>query len=240
MSRSTRKRVSTSKTNVPKKTVEKKVEPLSENIFASPWKNSDVVLVCDKTEFHVHRTILTMHSPVFEVMFGGNFKEANQEKIVLPGKDSDVMLQFLKLLYPESMIRTPTIDFSEAGDKVIYDVLRIADEYQTEELIRKCLAKVFIFSANVFEILPYASKYNFNIREKCVSHVAKYVKMDMLEKQLNQLEAPLMQELLVEKCRHLETCLQKYEKKSTAVVIKGTTEDSSSEASSESSSDGSA
>ena len=32
---------------------------LQKNVFSSPWKKSDVVLVVQGTEFHVHRSILT-------------------------------------------------------------------------------------------------------------------------------------------------------------------------------------
>ena len=79
-------------------------------------------------------------------MFAGNFKEANEKRIVLPGKNPDEMLQFLKFLYPDSMIQTPTIKFAprEKIMKMVFAILRIADEYQTELLIKKCLKKIII------------------------------------------------------------------------------------------------
>ena len=212
----TRKR-SSAATPVVIKEAPKEVDPLLENIFASCWKNSDTILVCGDTEFHVHRTILTMHSPVFEAMFAGNFKEANEKRIVLPGKNPDEMLQFLKFLYPDSMIQTPTIKFAPR-EKMVFAILRIADEYQTELLIKKCLKKIVIMPSNVFEVLNYANRYDLKVRKKCVSHVARYVKMDGLEKSYHKLEAQLIQELLVAKCRHLELCLEKYEEKSDVVA----------------------
>ncbi|CAB4007884.1 kelch 40a [Paramuricea clavata] len=209
MSRRTRKR-STAATSVVIKEAPKEVDPLLKNIFASCWKNSDTILVCNDTEFHVHRSILTMHSPVFEAMFAGNFEEANEKRIVLPGKNPDEMLQFLKFLYPDCMIQTPTIKFGPR-EKRVFAILRIADEYQTELLIKKCLKKVFIMNSNVFEILSYANKYDLKVRKKCVSHVARDVTMDELEKSYHKLEAQLIQELLVAKCRHLELWVKKYE-----------------------------
>lgn len=202
---------STSSTNP---TTKKKavIKPLNENIFASLWKDSDTILIVGNTEFHVHRTILTMHSPVFQAMLSGNFKEANLEKIELPGKVPDEMLQFLKILYPECMIRTPKMDFA-TGEDIVFSFLQIADEYQTEELLRNCLAKIRIRSANVFEVLPYANKYNFQVREKCVQYVVEYIPMNLFQEKYTKLEATLRQELLFEKCLHLECCLEKYKKK---------------------------
>jgi hypothetical protein len=149
-------------------------------------------------------------------MFAGNFKEANEKRIVLPGKNPDEMLQFLKFLYPDSMIQTPTIKFAPR-EKMVFAILRIADEYQTELLIKKCLKKILIMPSNVFEILSYANRYDLKVRKKCDSHVARYVKMDGLEKSYHKLEAQLIQELLVAKCRHLEMCPEKYEEKSDVV-----------------------
>lgn len=242
MSKNTRKRASTAlskPTNmkISIKTIKTPVEPLLENIFASSWKNSDIILACgdpDVTEFHVHRTILTMHSPVFEAMLGGNFKEAKESRIVLPGKNPEEMLQFLKLLYPDSMIRTPCLKLA-LGGKNVYGVLRLADEYQTEELMRKCLAKITVARTNVFEILPFANKYNFAVREKCVDYVAGHVRMEeILEIALSRIEAPLMQELLVAKCQHLESCLEKYEKrKLNQIEVADQTNSSESSSSSE-------
>ena len=37
-----------------------------ENAFASPWNDSDMVLVVEDQELHVHKSILTLQSPVFK------------------------------------------------------------------------------------------------------------------------------------------------------------------------------
>ena len=71
-----------------------------QNVFASPWNDSDIVLVVEDQELHVHKWILTSQSPVFKAMFDGHFQEANQDKITLEEKDLQSMIQFLKLLYP--------------------------------------------------------------------------------------------------------------------------------------------
>ncbi|XP_066913571.1 BTB and MATH domain-containing protein 38-like [Clytia hemisphaerica] len=68
--------------------------------FAQPWKNSDVVLVVEDKELHVHSITLSMVSPVFEAMFNGNFKEAQTKRVVLEGKPYDTFLYMLRMVYP--------------------------------------------------------------------------------------------------------------------------------------------
>ncbi|XP_066933719.1 uncharacterized protein [Clytia hemisphaerica] len=71
-----------------------------ENRFTQPWKNSDVVLVVEDKELHVHSITLSMVSPVFEAMFNGNFKEAQTKRVVLEGKPYDTFLYMLRMVYP--------------------------------------------------------------------------------------------------------------------------------------------
>ena len=68
--------------------------------FTKPWKNSNVVLVVEEKEIHVHSSTLSMVSPVFEAMFNGNFKEAQTKRVVLEGKSYDVFLYMLRMIYP--------------------------------------------------------------------------------------------------------------------------------------------
>ena len=68
--------------------------------FTKPWKNSDVVLVVEEKEIHVHSSFLSLVSPVFEAMFNGNFKEAQTRKVTLEGKSYDNVLYMLRMVYP--------------------------------------------------------------------------------------------------------------------------------------------
>ena len=58
-----------------------------------------MVLVVEDEKFHVHRQILSIHSPVFKAMLGTNFKEATAKEIPLIGKKVNEILDFLKQLY---------------------------------------------------------------------------------------------------------------------------------------------
>ena len=66
---------------------------MENNIFSQPWNDSDVVLVVEDKEFHVHRSILTLQSEVFKVMFKGNFEDATKDRIELKGDKYEAMLR---------------------------------------------------------------------------------------------------------------------------------------------------
>ena len=57
------------------------------------------MLVVENERFHVHRQILSIHSPVFKAMLSNQFKEAEAKETPLPEKKADEVLNFLKQLY---------------------------------------------------------------------------------------------------------------------------------------------
>ena len=71
-----------------------------ESKFSKPWKGSDAVLVVEDKELHVHTTVLSLASPVFEAMFSGRFKEAETKRVTLEGKSYDLIEHMLKIVYP--------------------------------------------------------------------------------------------------------------------------------------------
>ena len=58
-----------------------------------------MILVVENENFHVHRLILSMNSPVFKAMFRSQFKEATANEIPLPGKNVKGVLYFLMKIY---------------------------------------------------------------------------------------------------------------------------------------------
>jgi len=74
-------------------------EVAEKNPFSEPWEDSDLILVVEEEKFHAHRQILNIHSPVFKAMLNSQFTEATAKEIPLPGKKTEEMLDFLKLLY---------------------------------------------------------------------------------------------------------------------------------------------
>jgi len=67
--------------------------------FSQPWHFSDVVLSIEETKFHVHKSTLSMWSPVFEKMFTSDFAERDAKDIELPGKKAQELEVLLKIVY---------------------------------------------------------------------------------------------------------------------------------------------
>lgn len=99
--------------------------------FSKPWKMTDLVLSVERKKLHVHKSILTISSPVFEAMLSSNFKEKNAKEIPLPGKTAEEIVDLLRVLYPF------------CGDAVItskncFSLLELACEYQMEQVKERC------------------------------------------------------------------------------------------------------
>ena len=178
-----------------------KVEDVVSNVFAAPWKNSDVILVAGDVEFHVHRAILCIHSPVFEAMLNGDFKEAKQDKITLEGKDPSEMAVFLKLVYRSKFIDSPL----DEGN--VTKVLALADEYQADSILEQCFADVAITPENALEIVPYAAKYDHSVYDECIEVAQKEIRCENLKQSMSKLEPKIREEILVGKCELLEDAL---------------------------------
>ena len=107
----------------------------NKNVFATPWDDSDLVLIVEDKELHVHRWILTMQSPVFKAMLDGHFKESSLDKITLED-DFESMLRFLEALYPPSMLKEVR---APVDDKSRLIMMAVADKYQCTKLIKFCI-----------------------------------------------------------------------------------------------------
>ena len=70
--------------------------------FSEPWHMSDAILVVEGERFHVHRSTLSMCSPVFERMFAADFQEKNLTEIQLPDKKASEIEELLLMSYPHS------------------------------------------------------------------------------------------------------------------------------------------
>ena len=106
------------------------LEASDQKPYSQPWKSSDLVLSVEGRKFHVHRTLLTVASQVFETMFTSNFKEKSALEIELPAKKAGDIEQLLDFIYPDK-------DFilSRAN---CFPLLKLANEYQIERLMGEC------------------------------------------------------------------------------------------------------
>ena len=176
---------------------------IDENVFASPWNDSDLVLVVEDQELHVHRLILTLLSPVFKAMLDGHFKEASEDKITLEGKSLDSMTLFLKVLYPPSMFEKSKATLNNESR---LSVMALAEEYQCVNLIKHCIDEAEITPENVLQILPYVVKYQQTALPRMYNVINWSAPTSKLEEVLATLEnKEIFIQMLLNKCRFLES-----------------------------------
>jgi hypothetical protein len=127
---------------------------------------SDVILKVGKEYFYCHRLLLSLVSPVFSRMFDGQFKEHNEQEIVLEGKSSESILELLKYIYPQFN--------GQINNDNIEDFIQLVDEYMIDHLKQPCkdvlLKQLEIFKyvvlptqqklEQVFRILLLLGKFN--------------------------------------------------------------------------------
>ncbi|CRK97102.1 CLUMA_CG010456, isoform A [Clunio marinus] len=87
-------------------------------------KFSDFSFTVGETKFPVHKVFLSCRSPVFEIMFAGNFKESTSSSQVISDVSAEVFGEMLHFLYKSKI---NNLEYAE-------DLLAIADRYQIDDL----------------------------------------------------------------------------------------------------------
>jgi hypothetical protein len=147
------------------------------NVFSEPWSDSDLVLVVEKNEFHVHRSMLSLQSPVFKAMFYGNFKDSQQDRIELKDDKYEAVLLFLKLLYPRNMLDEDV----DIDDENILLILEVADKYTAKNVIKQCMEKIDDIEAETtMSVLPYAARHEFPL-EKIFDVISRHISTEQLD-----------------------------------------------------------
>lgn len=149
---------------------EQDISEFSEN---PAFPKADLILVVEGKELYVNRQLLTEASPVFRAMLESDFKESTQDRIELPGKSYEAVVEFLKCTYP-------FLNYDITVNN-LFKILPLADEYETslkekceEFMINILRAKesFFIHRTDAFDI----DQHEFdkcNLREK-TSLLIKY------------------------------------------------------------------
>ena len=78
----------------------KKQKEQHRNVFWDFTLYSDLILHVENRDLYVHREVLCTHSPVFKVMLEADFREKEMDRIPLPGKSVQQVLEMLNFIYP--------------------------------------------------------------------------------------------------------------------------------------------
>ncbi|XP_032235097.2 kelch-like protein 10 [Nematostella vectensis] len=134
--------------------------------FSEPWDESDVILVVEEQEFHVHKFILKMASPVFKAMFE-HVKDS--KPIQLPGKKFNQVLDLMNHIYPTSNNSSITMDNVE-------HLSALAAEYQIKAVTNSCfdyLKGLEMGVDNISLIIHLLLTYHSERHEEIESQVSK-------------------------------------------------------------------
>lgn len=175
--------------------------------FSEPWKFSDVVLVVEEQKFHVHRSTLSMWSPVFETMFKSKFKERNMNEIPLPGKKASEIAELLLIIYPT----VPQRGWRSVTNENCYFLVVLAEEYQMDAIKQKCedflVQGVHHTSGNKFlDHLSLAQTHKLEKLVKTIITKATELQLDDLKshEMYNKMEPDIYKQILEGMIRKLE------------------------------------
>ncbi|GMR55355.1 hypothetical protein PMAYCL1PPCAC_25550, partial [Pristionchus mayeri] len=98
------------------------------SIFAAPNDMSNVILKIGENKLHVSKEYLAVHSPVFKILFFGDFAEKDKEEIEIKDIVYEEFLDLLHLLY------LGTVDIT---DNTVPHLLKLADQFQIEDLLKE-------------------------------------------------------------------------------------------------------
>ena len=164
--------------------------------FSKPWEQSDVILLVEEQQFHVHRPILSLSSPVFSRMFASDFKEKNAEEIPLPGKKADEIREMLLAIYPTS--------WKAVNESNCYFLLALAQEYQMAKLTQKCEDYLLEAVTNkegvcVLETLVVAQSYSLEkVLAECINKTESLSLTEIKRHKMYEQIEPLSQRKMIE------------------------------------------
>ncbi|CAH1785266.1 unnamed protein product [Owenia fusiformis] len=149
-------------------------ETTKENYFHKPWPGSDIAfLMDDEKRVYASKAVLTMVSPVFETMFNSDFKEKEASEIPLPGKKSEDIVALMEVIHPKT--------WANVTESTIEPLLKLAREYQMEQLTKKCGEFLNGCKAS-FHNLYLADEYNLRMARHKNMNYAHTIPLSKLHK----------------------------------------------------------
>lgn len=133
--------------------------------FSEAWNESDTTVLVEEERLHVHKSILSMCSPVFRTMLSSDFKEKNLSEIQLPGKKKEKIKEMLIYMYP-----FPT-NITEESD--VASLLQLSREYQID-LLTKRVEDHLLRRQSTVDLLVLAQEFDLSkVIDKCTCTLSR-------------------------------------------------------------------
>ncbi|XP_021339746.1 uncharacterized protein LOC110440962, partial [Mizuhopecten yessoensis] len=150
---------------------------------------NDVKLVVEDQHLHVNRDLLASASPDFAAWLKDEWQDHQQADTTLrfTGKTYHDMSIFMKCLLPSFP--------KQVTNKNLDIVLSLANEYQTADLLRKCVevinqrveslseVSIYIPPSRIVTYLRWIEKFNIDDAKACVVKSASYLEGKKLQKE---------------------------------------------------------
>lgn len=140
----------------------------------------DLDLIVEDTKFRVSKNVLSVASPVFDSMFHSDFKESGCSELQLPGKSAEIVHEFLRCIYPDTL--------SDITPKIALNILPLLEEYQVFQLKPRCESVLMgsiddkTSTVDIFKLLIESCIYGLkNLRARCVELASRKGKRDLDE-----------------------------------------------------------
>ena len=119
-----------------------------------------------------------MWSPVFEKMFTSEFKEKKSSEIPLPGKKAIEIKELLFIIY----LNISGKAWKTATDQNCYFLVKLADEYQMEEIFKRCEGVLVKLASskpdNTFlDDLTFAQTYKLEELVRTIINIARGLRL---------------------------------------------------------------
>lgn len=138
---------------------------------------SDVTFQVNGKEFHAHKAILAIRSPVFAAMFSHDMLEKQQNMVNIEDIDSEVFEELLRFIYAGKVKASQMAKFT-------VELLGAADKYNIQKLKTMCEKILYrgIHKDNAVEYLNIAEQCNAMVlRTLSIKFIATHAK-DMTER----------------------------------------------------------
>lgn len=150
-----------------------------ERLFNNNKFKDFTIITSDNKNIPVHKSILSIRSPVFETMLGTKMLESKENIVSVGDINYKTMLEFLRFIYCGIVHKI---------DKIAFELLYAATKYDVPDLLPFCVASLAknLHVTNVIDVFSHANMHEQDeLAQFCVEFASwNYLEIRTLEKKI--------------------------------------------------------